>query len=396
MRKKATKDFILSTVAIAIYNGVLQLVIYPGLNLRMGAEAFGTVLFMLSAVAIMGAGFGTSASYGRIVARKERTESNGDYNVFLAAVAVLCVSVCATLAKVAGGSVRFLIGLTALMVVTVLRYYADVEYRMNIRFLDYCGFFAAVAAGYVIGLFAFAEAWIPVMLTGEAFGILYTVIRGKIFHPPFFKLSPAFGENIRAALYLSGGNILSALALHSDRLLLRLFCSGTDVTVFYAAGLIGKIVALVSVPLNGVIISYLAGYRIPMNRKRFLAVSGLLAAGAALATVVCVGVSYVFVKLMYPEVFAEASRLFFLANLGQILYFVSGTLMVVVMSFSAERVQLIINVVYAVAFVLVVIPATYFFGIAGITWSLVGVNALRLVVAFVTGVRHWPLNCAGS
>ena len=59
----ASRDFIFSVLALVIYNGVLQLVIYPGLETRVGAEAFGTVLYLISFVSIMGAGFGTAASY---------------------------------------------------------------------------------------------------------------------------------------------------------------------------------------------------------------------------------------------------------------------------------------------------------------------------------------------
>ena len=81
--KKASKDFIFSVLALVIYNGVLQLLIYPEIEHRVGEDAFGTVLYLISAVSIMGAGFGTAASYSRMMAKKNREEKNGDYNVFL-------------------------------------------------------------------------------------------------------------------------------------------------------------------------------------------------------------------------------------------------------------------------------------------------------------------------
>jgi len=405
---RISRDFILSILAIVIYNGVLQLVIYPGLNARMGAEAFGTVLYYISAVSIMGAGFGTSASYSRIVARKERVEANGDYNAFLGIVAIICVPVSAGIAVLVSGLVQGssensgFIGTTAglfvLMVLTVIRYYCDVEYRMNIRFADYFLFFTFVAAGYVLGLFIFDRfgGWLFVLLLGEAFGIIYTIIRGSVLRPPFFERSTAFDANLKAVFYISFGNLISALILNADRIFLRIFTGAEEVTIYYVAGLLGKIVALVTTPLNGMIISYLAGYKIRLDKRKFLLSSTLLLVVTAVLTAVCTAASYVFVKLMYPDVYAQAKEYFLVAALGQLLYFLSGTLMVVVLSFSDEKLQMIINCIYAAAFALVVIPMSVNMGISGMAYGLVMVNFLRFLVTFILGFYQLSQESASS
>ncbi len=422
---KVSRDLILSILAIVIYNGVLQLLIYPGLNARMGAEAFGTVLYFISAVSIMGTGFGTSASYSRIVARKERAEANGDYNAFLGIVAVICVPVSIGVVMLAvrpesgtAGYTRdawLTAGLFVLMVITVVRYYCDVEYRMNIRFADYFLFFTSVAAGYILGLVIFdifsgvtqgdgyggfgapsSYGWLFVLLLGEIFGILYTIIRGSILRPPFFERSVAFKDNLKAAFYISLGNLISALILNSDRIFLRVFTGAEEVTVYYVASLMGKIVALLTTPLNGIIISYLAGYKIRLDKRKFLLSSALLIAVTAGLTGVCTAVSYVFVKIMYPDVFARAKEYFLIANLGQLLYFLSGTLMVVALSFSEEKLQMIINLIYAAAFSLVVIPMTVFMGISGMAYGLVLVNSLRFLVTVIMGLYQLSHERASS
>ncbi len=422
---KVSRDLILSILAIVIYNGVLQLVIYPGFNARMGAEAFGTVLYFISAVSIMGAGFGTSASYSRIVARKERAEANGDYNAFLGIVALICVPVSIGVVILAdrpesgmAGYSRdawLTAGLLVLMVITVVRYYCDVEYRMNIRFADYFLFFTSVAAGYILGLIIFNNplsktheavyggldagsmyGWLFVLLLGEIFGILYTVIRGSVLRAPFFERSAAFMANLKAAFYISLGNLLSALILNADRIFLRIFTGAEEVTVYYVASLLGKIVALLTTPLNGIIISYLAGYKIRLDKRKFLLSSTLLIAVTAALTAVCTAASYIFVKIMYPDVFAKAKEYFFIANLGQLLYFLSGTLMVVVLSFSDEKLQMIINCIYAAAFAVVVIPMTVFMGISGMAYGLVLVNSLRFLVTVILGIYQLSHERASS
>ena len=398
----ASRDLIFSILALVIYNGVLQLLIYPGLNAGMGAEAFGTVLYLISVISIMGAGFGTAASYSRMVAKRERAQANGDYNAFLVMVAGICIVVTAvalivlrpgtndfgTLEVATGtGFLPVFLSVFVLMVVTVVRYYADVEYRMTIRFVDYCMFFAVVSLGYVVGLLAGLSWWL-LLLVGELCGIGYTVVRGNIFRAPFAALSESFRENLKSCWIISASNLLSALILNSDRILLRLMVGAREVTVFYTASLIGKVVAMLTTPLNGVIISYFTNYKIKLCRKMF----GLMAVALLLLSVVgagiCTVVSMLFVKIMYPEVYEAARQFFFTANLGQVLYFLSGSLMVVVLSFTGEKLQLKINVIYVVLFAVLVIPMTYFLGLEGLAYGLIAVNALRLMITAAVGMMN--------
>lgn len=387
--KKASKDFVFSILALIIYNGALQLVIYPGIESGVGADAFGTVLYLISAVSIMGAGFGTAASYSRMMAKKDRTQENGDYNIFLLIVAAICIPVTFISLQMAGSLQKeVFIPVLVLMVLTVFRYYADVQYRMDIRFRDYFLFFTAVSVGYLIGLFVYPYlgSWTWVLLTGEIFGLVFTYFSGRIFRSPYLKRSDSFGANMRSVWYISASNLLAALILHSDRILLRLAVGEREVTVFYTASIIGKIVALLTTPLNGIVISYLTNYKIKLNKAKFSAVS----VGALLITLIgtfaCMFVSSIFVKIMYPDVFSEASKFFLMANLGQLLYFISGSLMVVILPFTGEKFQLYINAIYAALFAAIVIPGAMLFGIQGVSYGLVLVNLLRFGIVYVVGM----------
>ena len=136
--KKASKDFIFSVLALIIYNGVLQLLVYSNIEKSIGRSGFDTVLYLISIISVMGAGFGTAASYSRMMAKKDREETNGDYNVFLLMIAVLSIPVTFGAIYLAEGiSLKLFVPVLVLMIVTVFRYYSDVQYRMNIRFKEY-------------------------------------------------------------------------------------------------------------------------------------------------------------------------------------------------------------------------------------------------------------------
>ncbi|SFU89954.1 lipopolysaccharide biosynthesis protein [Butyrivibrio sp. INlla21] len=387
--KKFSKDFVFSVLALVIYNGALQLFIYPGMESAMGKKPFGIVLFLISVVSIMGAGFGTAASYSRMMAKKARTQENGDYNIFLLIVTVICIPVTYAALYVKNIlKVEVFIPVLILMVLTVYRYYADVQYRMDIRFRDYFLFFTAVTAGYVIGLFVYPYlgSWTWVLILGEMFGLVFTYFSGRIFKSPYFKLSDSFRANMKSVWFISLSNLLGALILHSDRLLISLTVGEEEVTIFYTASVIGKIVALLTTPLNGIFISYLTNYKIKLTRKIFSVVTGAALIITFIGTFACMFVSDIFVKIKYPDVYADAAKLFLTANLGQLLYFISGSLMVVILPFTGEKFQLYINGVYVALFAVIVIPAAIMFGLSGVALGLVLVNILRFAIVYVIGM----------
>ncbi|MBO4456797.1 MAG: hypothetical protein J5802_03690 [Butyrivibrio sp.] len=396
--KKASKDFVFSILALVIYNGVLSLLVNPRLNAQMGKAAMGIVLFFTSVVSTMSMGFGTAASYSRMMAKKDREEKNGDYNIFLlmiCAIAVPVTLISISTAKVADGvsdvkSAGFFVAFFVLTIATVFRYYADVQYRMTIRFKDYFIFFSFTSLGYVLGLLLYpvTKSWILVFLLGELFGIGFTVASGNIFRAPFFEKSKFFKENIKSAWYISGSNLVGALILNSDRLLLTPFAGPVKTTVYYTASLMGKVVAMITTPLNGIVISYLINYKVKMDKKRFGIIGVAFLGATVIGAVACCVASMIFVRLFYPLVYDEASKYFFVANLGQMLYFISGSLMVVLLAFTKEKLQFVINLIYGIIFAVVLVPVTYLWGLGGYAYGLVVVNAVRFIIVILIGIKN--------
>jgi len=386
--KGITGDLIYSMLGLVVMNGVIQLVLYPFLNNRLGAEEFGRVLTMISLVAIMGSTFGTAANYSRMVSHTKKTDSNGDYNIFLLIIAA--VSIVVSLAGMfwlgTGGAVYF-IGYYLLMVITVMRYYGDVEFRLNVNYKRFLVYYLTISAGYLIGIvcFIFTGSWILAMLVGEMLAVGYVVVTGSIFRKPLIKPSEHFKANFVSFALLSGTELIATLILNADRIMLQAFAGGTAVTVFYAATLIGKMVSLVSMPLNGVIIGHLARYDGKLKDSTFVKLCGGSVLLSLLLNVLCVGVSYIFVGIMYADIFEIAEPYFWLANLGQVFYFVSNTLTVVLLRFTDEKYQLYINLIYLAVFVALAIPMTYIWQLWGMAWALVIVNVIKILVVAVVG-----------
>ncbi|MGN0480065.1 MAG: lipopolysaccharide biosynthesis protein [Lachnospiraceae bacterium] len=386
--KSITGDLMYSMLGLIVMNGVIQLVLYPQLNRYMGEERFGVVLTLISIVAIMGSTFGTGANYSRMVTRKKGTDSNGDYNIFLLIIAGLSVIVSLVgLLWLGEFTPVAFIGFLILMILTVIRYYSDVEFRLNLNYKRFFIYYLLIAAGYVAGvlLYPLTNSWIFAMILGEGAAVAFVIIAGGIFKRPLFAKSEHFGTNMKSIMIMSGTDLIAALVLNSDRILLQAFAGGVAVTVFYAATLIGKMMSLISTPLNGVIIGHLNRYDGGLSYKTFGKICGASILLGAVMNVFCVGVSYVFVKIMYPDIFDMVVPYLWLANAGQIFYFISNTLTVVLMRFTDEKYQLYINVTYLVVFLVLAVPMTYMWKLMGMAVALLIVNTAKILIIALFG-----------
>lgn len=387
--KKLGGDFILSVSAVVIFNGVIQFLLNPYLTGQLGAEKFGTVIYLISIISVVGA-FGTAANYSRMVVTAKRGCTNGDYNRYFLIVAGIVLAVSAVgLVALKSFEPLYFIGYAALMFMTILRYYGDVEYRLSCNFKGYFVFYLLIAVGYITGilLFRFTGSWVITMLIGEALAILFVGIKGKIFKPPFLKKSVNYRENTRSVWTLVPANLVQTVILNADRILVMFFVGSYDVTVFYVATLVGKIVALVTVPLEGLVISYLNKYEDKISYKLFLGFAGGAAALAALMICASTVASHILIPFMYPEdVYQAASQYFIVANAGQVLFFISTVLITFVLKISGENSQLVMNLIYLAVFAAVVIPCIAIWGLWGLAWSVAGVNLMRVVLISVYGL----------
>ncbi|MCR5693362.1 MAG: hypothetical protein K6G89_00110 [Clostridia bacterium] len=399
---RGLRDLVLSILGLVAMNGVIQLLLYPGINRALGEERYGDILSMLAVVSVLSASIGTGANYARMVAETKGRGANGDFNVFLliSMVPVTVISVIASFLILGNKGLVFNLLFILLSAVSVVRYYGDVEFRLNVNYVRFFLYYVIIAVGYIGGSFLVRysvlgddASWVTAILIGESLAVAFVAFTGKIFKGKnALRLSPDAKANLKTTMFLLATNLINALALQADKILLRIFMNGEAVTIFYLATLVGKVVAMLTTPLNGVIIGYLAKYKGKFTKKFFGTVTLTALVVAVLFTVLGVVASHIFVGWMYPDSYAEASQYFIFANAGQIFYFVAGTMMIIVLRFVHERYQLIVNSIYAAVFIAALVPLVINFGIAGITWGLLGVNVLRFIAVVIIGFAHTENN----
>ena len=326
--KSLAGDLIYSIAGLVIMNGVLQFFVSPYMSKNLSAVEGDNFLFFMALAGLMGSSFGTGTNYARMTISTKRDSENGDYNWFL-----LFAVVIGFIVTVVGMRIRSLsdpllfIGIFLVMAFSVLRYYSDVEFRLSLQYKKFCFFYVLIAIGYIVGflLFPMHRSWTWVIFLGEVAAVMYVFWKGNIFKGKPFAMSPNVKQNwyVMGALTLS--YLMSDFVAYADRMLIPFFGNAGDSYIFYAATLVGKIMALMTTPLNGVIIGHLAKYKGKFTVRLFsIIIIGIL----AVVTVMVVGsvlVSHIFVYVLYPDLYQQAKELFLVANASQVFFFVSNT-----------------------------------------------------------------------
>lgn len=384
-----SKDLLYSIAGLCLMNGVVQLFVNPYLQRKMGSEKFGIMLSLISVLTIVAISFGTSANYSRMLSKTKNTQSNSDYLIMLLFSVLFIVPVCiVSLLYFYKLSIPLLIGYIVLTVFTAFRYYGDVDFRLKVDFKGFFLYYAFISVGYVSGalLFGMTKSWIIVFLLGEAAALIFVFFKGDVLRCFPLKKSEHFKINFKSTSALFVSSLITSVLSNVDRPIILKAIDANSVTVFYAATLIGKIIALLTVPLNSVVISYLTKYDGKLKRKTFsflFATSLLL---TAVMSVFCIFISYFFVKIMYPNVYESAKPLIPVAIVGQIFYFISGTLMTVLLRFTKERLQYIINGIYFAVYMTLCLIGINQNGLSGFAAGILIANVFRMALTYILGM----------
>ena len=271
---------------------------------------------------------------------------------------------------------------------TIVRYYADAEYRIYINYKGYFLYYLLISIGYCVGLLSYNVfgSWFLVIIVGELFALIFVKINGQIFNKPFFKKSEYFSENTKYTLTLVIANFIETILGNIDKIIILSFVGANEVTVFYVATLLGKTASLVTTPLNTVIISHIVKIKNKMNKKAFVKILLVLIMVVIILTIVTTIVSYVLLDFLYKNVFDEAKKYFIIGNLGQILNFIAITIMVILLKFVDKKYQIYINFIHLIFFVIIVIPLAIKYGINGMIYGLLIANLIKFILASFIGI----------
>ena len=385
-QKKIASNTMYTMGGMLVMNGVLQLIIYPLLNREMGAEPLGGLLFIMGFVSILCPSIGQALNNNRLVVQRDYEVKNGDYNWLLLVFGILGSAVILVLTRNSLDSTAMAVGVFFLLLVTVFRYYGDVEYRLNLNYKRYFIYYMLLACGYLAGygIYKVTDCWVLIFLIGELAAVLYVACTGQIFRG-FFSKSKLSHVACTRGFFLTISYLVTNITLNIDRLVLKNMMGNVEVTEYYVVSLVGKTMVLLIAPINTIIISYLTKRKELLNRKQFL--KAVLAGGVvSFVFFLCCQIGTpLFVWLFYRDLFEAVRGLMTVVNLSQILGMYSAFLFILVLTFTDEKWQLWLQTAHFMILTVATVLCTKMFGMTGFAWAVLGANCIRVAAVILLG-----------
>lgn len=383
-KRKSTRlagDFLYTLLATAVLNAATQIVIFPLITRIHGDSVTGNILYFMGIIYIVPQALGTTLNNARLVIRKSCDVVNSDFNQAIMIMSGISALVCGLIGFFEGQSISFCLGYAAFSVIYMLRIYAQVEFRLVLKFKEYFLYFCIISVGYIAGFFLYAatDIWLCIFITGEAAALVYTLTKGTIF-----KQTPKTDNRSKIhktvfILFLS--TIVRDCVNQFDKIILKQAIRAEVVTQYHVVSLMAKTIQMLVQPVNALILSYLTVKNASLSRKalvKFMAVS--LAVGA-IAYGGCIVGTPILVGLFYPDLYAVVMPYNLFVNLGLIVGFVASMFMAVLLSQEKTVLHMVIQCVWGAGY----IAAVYFFIDRYALWGLIGVtlaaNSIKLVVA---------------
>ena len=368
-------------------NAVLQIVVTPLLNRLMGAEQLGNLLYITGLVAIICPSVGQALNTSRLVVRRDCEITNGDYDWLLLIFGAIGSVAALVMSRNSITNMAMAAGVFIMFMLTVFRYYGDVEYRLNLNYRRYFIYYLLIGIGYLagFGIYYVTGQWVWIYLIGEGAALVFVGITGNVFHN-FWNRSRFFSTALSRGLFLMLSYLVTNTTLNIDRLVIRQVLGNEQVTWYYVTSLIGKTLVLLIAPINTIVISYLTKRKELLNRNQF---GKAVLAGGGVAGVFFLGCQVgtpLFVWLFYHDLFPSIKGLVTVVNLAQVLGLFSAFLFILVLTFTDEKWQLWIQLAHFVILLTTSVLAAKNYGMIGFAWACLGANTLRVVAVIALGI----------
>ena len=341
--KKLIKDVGLNIGAVVFSTAILQLIILPLAEKKMGEEQFGAMITVVAFIQLVAGSFANALNNVRLI-RNNKEGKTGIYNlltiIFSVVSCVMVVGYC--IINSISLSFADIIALIVLSIVVLLADYYSVYYRLKLNYTMVLISSVLSSVGYFVGLliFNFSGVWHFIYLMAYLASTILAAIYGKP-HLEGLTAKAEDKEVVTSTGMLVLAKFLGRISTYADKIIMLPILGGAAVTVYYQASLLGKCLSMVISPLNNVILSHLCS----SNKKKNQFWYTLIFGGACCFSfyIVATLLERPFLMILYPDAVDEAMKYIYLTNLAAVLMTLVSMLEPFVLKNCKLVVQLIIN-----------------------------------------------------
>lgn len=386
-RRKMIGDMLLNIVSNALPIFVLQFIVQPFIARELGADENGRYLTLMSLLHCAVMLTGTTLHMTRLLREKEYKDNKieGDFNLILLFsslinIGVICIG--SVLIKSSPSEVFF----TALLsVIWMIKDYVIVEFRLKLTYSRLLINNLLLCVGYILGVYLFrlVPKWYIIIISGYFLSFIHLVFTTELLKEPIKKTS-LFKGSVKVLLVLSLTEGMSVFMTNYDRFVLFALITGSAVSVYYSASIMGKMMSLLSAPVSNVILSYLVSIRDLSKRSYHLVWIFSVFTGVILYFV-CVLISPWILRLLYPQWANDSLELIYFTCGVAMFSYMRSIASPFILKFCDIRFQWIIKGIHTVIYGICGYLSIRFWGIKGFAICNLFVSFIICVVMFFVG-----------
>lgn len=267
--------------------------------------------------------------------------------------------------------------------------YSLVYFRINLSFKNILIHSIVTSAGYFfgIGVFIFSHNWILIFLVAEIFSLVYLYPSISKFKNEL-KINNKLFSISKEYLFYMFSNIVNILSMYFDRYILIFLINAQAISYLFVATLLGKILATITVPISGVLLSYFSSYKFKDLNNFFNKM--------VVSVFTCMFIMYIslmlltplIMPLLYHKVYKSVEDIINIGNLSAILFLGGNFLNTFTLKFVRMESQLLIQYSYLLIYIILSVLFIFSMGLTGFIYATIIANLYRiLVIILITKIK---------
>lgn len=354
IKRKAISDMVLNIIAAAIPVAVLQLVVYPISAKQLGGEEYGLMLTIYSIWIMISNTMGNVLNNIRLLYNSEYEHKGvqGDFLIMLrrwSVVNALVTGITILIYSGFQGVVHILLGIMIACLV-LIKAYTEVGFRITINYKAITINNALQSIGFIIGciISVYTDYWEFIFLVGYLISCVYCVVKTGLLRESVQK-TLLYNKVTTDAYKLVVATAITSLINYADKLILYPLLGGYAVSIYYTATILGKIVSMLTNPINNVILTYIAKWK--SNNERIML--GVLTT-ATIVVIIGYIVTLLFARtvmgFLYPQWVNEAMTYIPITTANVALMTIISTVNPFILKFCEMKWQIIIKGISAIVY----------------------------------------------
>lgn len=379
--KRIGYDTLLNIVSYGLPILMLQFVVFPYIANSWGTIEYGVMLTLTAVINVAAEMVGGTLANVRLIREEEYKKKGllGDYKRLLILFSLIILIIILLLFIIFfKQNIYCLILLASYYLLFTFRSYFTVSYRIDLKYKSVFVNNILLCIGYAIGIeiAVLLHHWAFVFIMGYILAIVHLLFTSDIWKEPI-KKTELYDSTMNKYISLSGAYLIGNSMNYFDRIFLMATIGATGVGHYYISGVFGKVLNLLTAPINMVMLSYLSKKKHVSAREIVMSIAILL--GIVLMFILAANQFAIsIINILYSESANEVKPLVLICTVATVLTACTSFYKTLSMRYNTGKYVFLVEVIYIILYIGLALTFTENWGIKGFCVSIIVAAIIRM------------------